>query len=492
MAGAGLGVMLGITAGCAMAPAVPRGGDIVFVDGLRYRIEVIPRGPIPLRSVAPGWLSHPQRGLLPLHQETEDAYLVRILEPDLHPVARPAPPTEAAERAASTAIASLQPTGQFDKVATALPRSGEWRERFALVATASGGAQLIASPARKTLTAPVSWTRDGAGTWSRIAPDFPPLRFDYGGVALGDFDADGQRDIALGMHLLGFAALRAGTDGRWHDISAGLPHSRREGERSGSGVGIVTLPDPDGDRLLLLPEHDGRQSRLASELGLAEFRWRNGRWIGKSVGHGIAGTGLRLAELPGCAPILAVTSSTNGQLPVFRRAGNDWTPVAAPRVSAPLWMVSAMRLDQYDGVGCADLVAALTERTPEGWRSRIGLWAGDGVGGWRAIALPQLPAAFALVELWAAHRGGELVILAGSAAGDLLRLQGPTHALRWVGHLPAPAWRRGCAVAQIEAIPGLDDRWVVAFAGDGDRFDPQRCRDNGGLVEVSWETAAAD
>jgi hypothetical protein len=488
-------IMLGLLAGCASTPAGLRDGEVIDVDGLRYRIERFPRDGVPLAEVAPGWLSHPQRGLLALHGETVDAYFVRILETAATSPAAPGaelPAHAEAGRASGTAsaITALRPRGRFLEVDTALPREGEWRERFALAATGSGGVQLVATPARKTLTRPLVWVHEAGGRWARRAEDFPAQPYDYGTVALGDFDADGRIDLALGMHLLGFATLLAAPEGRWRDASSGLPHSRRDGDITGSGIGLATLADPEGDRLLLLPEVDGRGSRLGAELGLAEFRWRDGRWISTSLARGLSGSALQLSQLPGCAPLLAVKANSNNTIPLLRREGEAWTAEAAPAGPTILWTASTLRVGQFDGAGCADLLLARKQRDGSGWRSTLALWV-DQAPGWQALAMPLLPADLDISELWAEQRAGELQILVGSAAGDLLHLRGRPGDLRWIGHLPAPAWRRGCRVAQIEALPGHADRWVVAFAGDGDRFDPQRCRSNGGLVEVRWETTAA-
>lgn len=488
-------MLFGLLAGCASAPTALRHGEVIDVEGLRYRLERLPRDGAPLVEVAPGWLSHPQRGLLALHAETADAYFVRILETaaaaPAAPGAVPSAPAEASQSAdIASSVIALQPRGRFLEVDTSLPREGEWREQFAITATGNGGVQLVTTPARKTLTRPRVWERAASGRWSRRAVDFPAQPYDYGSVVLGDFDADGRGDLALGMHLLGFAALLGGTGGTWRDASSGLPHSRREGDISGSGIGIATLADAEGDRLLLLPEVDGRGSRLGAELGLAEFRWRDGRWIGTSLARGLGGSALQLSQLSGCAPLLAVKSNSNNTIPLLRREGETWTAVVAPDGPAVLWMASALRVGQFDGAGCADLLLARKQQAASGWRSTLALWV-DQAPGWQALAMPLLPADLDISELWAEHRADELQILVGSTAGDLLHLRGRPGDLRWIGHLPAPAWRRGCKVAQIEALPGHPGRWLVAFAGDGDRFDPRRCSSHGGLVEVRWETAAA-
>lgn len=486
---AGAALLLLLTA-CALRPiGEPGDGDVVEIEGLRYRIERVPRGPVPLAAVAPGWVNDPQRGLLAIHAETDDAYLVRIALPVTPPATVPdSTPSPTGHDTANT-TAALQPEGRFVELETALPRHGEWRENFAIAAQAAD-IRLIAPPARKTLAPPKVWTRDPRGTWARQPQEFPRLAYDYGGVALGDFDADGHQDIALGMHLLGFAAAFGTPTTAWRDASNGLPHSRRDGEVSGSGVAVAALPDPAGDRLLLLPESDGRNTRLGRDLGLVEFRWRDGGWRGESISRGVLGTGLSLSALPGCAPLLAVKSSSNNQIPLFRHQDHRWNSLPSPGDHHGTWLISAIHLAQLDGARCADLLAARRESGPSGWRSALLLWI-DHEDGWKSIPLPRLPPRFTLSAVWAERRDGHAHVVAGSAEGDLLYLRGGLGDLRWVGHLPPAAWRRGCGVAQIAALPGVDARWVVAFAGDGDRFDPRRCSSNGGLVEVRWETAAA-
>jgi hypothetical protein len=485
-AGACAALLLALLSACAALPGGVGDGDIVEIDGQRFRIERVARGDVPLREVAPGWLSHPQRGLLALHADTPTAYLVRIALPGQ------LAPTDAA--AASTAPrpadeAVLATAGRLVEVDTALPREGEWREQFALRAEPGGGVSLVAPGPRKTLGPPVWWSRDAAGRWSPQSPRFPQQPYDYGGVALGDFDADGRVDLALAMHLLGFAAVLADPSGNWREGSDGLPHSRRKGAVGGSGVAAATVADAGGDRLLLLPEADGRGSRFPSEFGLAEFRLRDGRWRATALAPGLVGTGLRLALAPGCPLLLGVRSSGSNQIPLFRHDGKRWRAVGAPAVTEPVWMVNDLQLGQFDGRGCADLLVARWQPGERGWHNALSLWL-DSTKGWQRHDLPRLPSATAHSALWAERRGGELQVLVGSQDGSLDYLRGEPAGLRWVGHLPAPAWRRGCRVVHLAALPGREGRWVAAFAGEAERFDTRRCQGNGGLVELAWVPAA--
>ena len=105
-------------------------------------------------------------------------------------------------------------------------------------------------PARKEpAVTPVIFLGDGKGNWRRwTEARFPRLPYDYGDVAVGDFNGDGRPDIALGVHLRGMIALVA----------------RRPGGLQGMGQGASTSAPSAGAgraRLLVARRHGGRLER---------------------------------------------------------------------------------------------------------------------------------------------------------------------------------------------------------------------------------------
>ena len=145
--GASAALLVALFSGCAVRPpAGLRDGQLIELDGHRYRIERLEKGGAPLVEVAPGWLDHPQRGLLALHEETANAYFLRITESPTAPSTARAKPPSSQPLATAAGSLQLRPRGRLVEVDSALPRHGEWREQFAVTAHAERGARLLATP----------------------------------------------------------------------------------------------------------------------------------------------------------------------------------------------------------------------------------------------------------------------------------------------------------------------------------------------------------
>jgi hypothetical protein len=95
---------------------------------------------------------------------------------------------------------------RFEPVSSGLPTSGLWQMNFAVDDMDGDGAvDLVFPPSRKGVGHPSVFRGKGGGAfeaWNGVVwPGGVP--FDYGGIATGDFDADGHRDIVLAIHFKG-------------------------------------------------------------------------------------------------------------------------------------------------------------------------------------------------------------------------------------------------------------------------------------------------
>ena len=82
---------------------------------------------------------------------------------------------------------------------------------------------IVHGPPRKGRGWPVIFIGDGKGGFTRWAASFPRLPFDYGVVAVADFDRDGRADdIAIGSHLRGIAVLTGDGKGEFKQWGRGL------------------------------------------------------------------------------------------------------------------------------------------------------------------------------------------------------------------------------------------------------------------------------
>lgn len=105
---------------------------------------------------------------------------------------------------------------EFTEVKSGLPVRGLWQMNFAFEdMNGDGISDLVTPPSRKGTGRPAIFLGTGDGsfaqwkdvTWAGNVP------FDYGGIAVADFDGDGHQDIALAIHFKGQYVLYGSGDG---------------------------------------------------------------------------------------------------------------------------------------------------------------------------------------------------------------------------------------------------------------------------------------
>jgi hypothetical protein len=131
---------------------------------------------------------------------------------------------------------------------TGLPASGLWRASFAIADMNGDGIPDIVSPASRLGDPKLHvWIGDGKGGFTawplRFTEDGKPtdsFSIDYGGVAVGDIDGDGNLDIVSASHAAGLVSLFGDSKGTFRIVRSGLP------TRDFSAQAIA-LADVDGD-----------------------------------------------------------------------------------------------------------------------------------------------------------------------------------------------------------------------------------------------------
>ena len=118
----------------------------------------------------------------------------------------------------------------FVDASKGLPATGLWRLGLAFYDLNDDGHMDIAAPpprkASKKDARPFAWYGNGRGEWSETPLDVPTdIAYNYGSIAVSDFDGDKIPDIALAMHLMSpsLKVLRGVGQGKYIDFSEGLP-----------------------------------------------------------------------------------------------------------------------------------------------------------------------------------------------------------------------------------------------------------------------------
>ncbi len=116
----------------------------------------------------------------------------------------------------------------FVESSAGLPIKGQWRQGLAFYdMNKDGHLDILAPPPRKASEEnkrPFVWLGNGKGEWSLSQLQVPEkIPYDYGGIAAGDFNADGTPDMALAIHVVGLKGLKGKGNATYVGFSGGLP-----------------------------------------------------------------------------------------------------------------------------------------------------------------------------------------------------------------------------------------------------------------------------
>ncbi len=130
-----------------------------------------------------------------------------------------------------------------------LPRRGQWRNGFVVAdINEDGKADIVHGPPRKGGSRPAIFLGDGKGTWRPWAEaSFPAIPFDYGDVAVADFNGDRHLDLVIASHLRGITVLVGDGKGRFSPWSQGIEFEGDEPDAPIFSSRAVEAVDWNGD-----------------------------------------------------------------------------------------------------------------------------------------------------------------------------------------------------------------------------------------------------
>ena len=278
---------------------------------------------------------------------------------------------------------------EFDR---GLPRTGQWRDDFAIAdMNGDGNLDIVSGPARKSLSGPAIFLGDGQGSWTRWAgTKFPSLPYDYGAVAVADFNGDGIADIALAMHLRGITVLTGNGKGEFTRFDDGLPLGAPGAAQDATfSSHAITTIDWDGDGkpdLVALDEGLLGSSKYllssAAQAGMKRLSQSGGRWtradsaaernqdLAGSLTEGVANRVRRVVAVPRLGGEGAAVAES---------AGAAWSLRAIRTLPAGA-IVRASAAADLDGNGQIDLVLSYQIYQGGDWRSAIDAFYAMGDG----------------------------------------------------------------------------------------------------------------
>ena len=435
-------------------------------------------------------------------------------------VSRPAPTQEEVQKLAASYTVDVPETHRlsFVNFGQGLPTSGQWRNGFDVAdMNGDGHPDIVHGPARKSLGPPVIFLGDGKGHWRRwTEAKFPALPYDYGDAAVADFNGDGKPDIALAMHLRGFAVLLGDGKGNFTNWSQGLDFHVAGTGKDDQGFSSKALVAIDWN-------HDGRPDILAlgegPHLNLTAGQARpdaktqsfgtavylnqgNGTWVRKdqgTSGHENFGDDLAVGDFNGDHRLdFAEGTNTQGRraLVNYARADGGWNTTEVDQIRPSSYVRSVTAAD-LNGDGLDDLVVGYMSFEQTTWRTGLDVLFAHADGTWTRLPLAveegrREVSALAhgdldgdgKTDLVALTGDGELWIFYGDGKGGFVR---ETSA----GIPPFPGGCRGYHVRLADLDGDGRDEIVAEFAGENSpMFAPDLCTSGGGLQ--AWHAAPAN
>jgi hypothetical protein len=384
------------------------------------------------------------------------------------------------------ALLSFQP---FD---SGLPRSGQWRNGFAVADMNNDGLPDLAfGCARKRPGPPVIFLNEGNGQWRRWEEaQFPPLPFDYGAVAAADFDGNGSNDLAVASHFTGVTVVLGDGRGTFVPSQEGLifrPPDSPEGPAPFSSRAVVAV-DWNRDGLVDVAALSEGPNGL---LGVTVYENLGVAW--KPVRAGareyVFGDAIAAGDVDGDGlPDLMTASQVTNYPRVLRLSSNPdgRLETKQPATSLPAYLVHSTELYDFGGDGRDEILIGYTSATspkraviellslPAGGVPPRELWSDEGNGRIMALAAGDV------------NGDGSVDVVAGLSDGRLLTFRGDgRNFVTRDADIPIPEWRRGCTAYAVR-VADLDgdhrDEIIASFAGESNG-----CTSGGG-VEV-WKAS---
>ena len=272
--------------------------DYIKVDEHNIREPILPNQLIPFfkEDADYYYVSEPKD----LPEEVEAKRQALAQQPNAAPGSAPSAqkPPKPSEGVTAADFENLDPprTGARIRLAPVadpgLPVGGMWRASFVMADMNGDKIPDIVAPPNRLGNGKGGFT-EWPLTFTENGKPLPRFTLDYGGVAVGDIDGDGNLDVVSASHGQGIVALFGDGKGTFRVVRTGLPRSDFSSQAvalldaNGDGkLDIIASRDvPTSDQLNTV---DKLQVRVYLYTGKDEFQWKKDGLIGGFYSNSLA------------------------------------------------------------------------------------------------------------------------------------------------------------------------------------------------------------
>lgn len=480
-------------------PSMTEEGDRSFTDsdGRTYVLRKLPKIAERFAWVDADTIRYHPFAMYDVARHDEHFFFVKIYDA----VRSPQSP-DAAPPALRVEDPALGKTSRFqlESFDHGLPRESQWRENFDVAdMNGDGRPDIIVTSPRDMPGPPAVFLHRGGGRWQRWAgASFPSLPFDYGAVAVADFNDDRVPDLVTGSHFRGLAVMTGAGAGVFRPMQDGLLLRRataREGPVAFSARAVVPTDWNRDGRMDFAAISDGPRPGGAVQYGVTLYENQSGSWkpVRSPDPDRLFGDAIAAGDVDGDgAPDLVTASHTIGETRILRMGGS-LTPRPLTTV-LPRSIVRSVELHDFDGDGRDEILLGYSSAATNRWSVGIDIvairadgpiarriWWEEGNHAVEGIAAGDLDG----------DRSTDVVAL--TADGRLLTFRGDGRGFVTAdAQLDASAWRTGCAGSGVR-LADVDgdgrDEIIATFAGERTLVSGVVSCATGGGIEV-WKVRA--